>query len=75
MTKRVAAFEVIGMHCPSCAKRLEAVVRAAPGVAGARVDFLRATLTVDANDEGPAPEPTALIARADEAGFIMKLAR
>ena len=71
-----ASFSVLGLHCPSCALRLEKLLGAAPGVAYARVDFLRATAVVRAHPAASslfASEFLALVTLAEGAGF--RLAR
>jgi copper chaperone CopZ len=68
-----AAFRVLGLHCPSCALRLEKVLATAAGVVAARVDFLRATALVQADDRAASPlDVSALVARADAAGFRLE---
>jgi Cd2+/Zn2+-exporting ATPase len=59
-------FRVSGMDCADCAKSVEKVVAALPGVESARVNFGAATLTVlsSAGSELPADDITATIARA-----------
>ena len=69
-----AEFRVLGLHCPSCALRLEKVLASAPNVAAAHVDFLRATAVVRASDS-TATSPLdviALVARAEDAGFRLE---
>ena len=64
------AFDVLGLHCPGCARQLEAALAAAPGVARARVDFLKALAIVVAVDATAGPlDERALIVLAEAAGF------
>ncbi len=66
-------FRVLGLHCPSCALRLEKVLASAPGVAAAHVDLLRATAVAQVDDPATRPlDVSALVARADAAGFRLE---
>lgn len=74
MAAECATFKVLGLHCPSCALRLEKVLGGAPGVAEACVDFLGASATVRA-DADVALDPAALCARAEAVGFRLSWVR
>jgi len=64
-------FDVTGMDCADCARSVERVVGALPGVASAQVSFGTGTLTVDpASDTAGIPGLTRAVGGAvDRAGY------
>ncbi len=63
-------FNVDGMHCASCAARVERVVRSLPGVAGADVNLVANQLTALADAETASPE--AIVAAVGKAGYAAR---
>lgn len=52
-------FAVEGMHCASCAARIERIIRQMPGVTRAEVNLVEKQLSVTANPEAAPPEAIA----------------
>jgi Cu+-exporting ATPase len=63
-------WKISGMHCASCASRLENVLGGLEGVSGATVNFATSTATVDGLERGPLCE--AVETAIKTAGFAGK---
>lgn len=66
-------FDVAGMDCGDCAKTVERVVSATPGVDSANVNFAVGTLTVTANDVAIADLPRTISHNIGKAGYQAQL--
>ena len=64
---KTQALTITGMHCIDCAQKVEAALKTVPGVAGARVHYLKrqAQVTLTTEDSNPAE----LIAAVQAAGY------
>jgi len=59
---------VVGMHCANCARAVEKAIRLKmPGVADVSVSL--ATETADIRFYGPPPDPEAIVAAVEQAGY------
>jgi Cu+-exporting ATPase len=67
-TTKPIVITIEDLDCPTCAKKVEKVVAAVPGVAGVKtdVDKMTATVTPQANKM---PSPRALWEAVEKAGF------
>jgi Cu+-exporting ATPase len=65
MTAAPLRLTILGMRCAGCSAAVEKALKAVPGVSDARVNLALATAEVDA----ATPDPAALVAAVDAAGF------
>lgn len=61
-------ISVEGMHCPSCAKKIVAKLKAVPGVAEVKVNVKEELLTVSTKPKQK-PSPRALWEAIERAGY------
>jgi heavy metal translocating P-type ATPase len=64
--RQLTTFDVRGMTCAACARRVEKTLAAQPGVSGAGVNFALETATVDLNPEA---DPHSLVEAVAGAGY------
>ncbi len=62
-------FDVAGMDCGDCARTVERVAGATPGVESAQVNFAVGTLTVVPNDVATGELPRSIAHNVDRAGY------
>ncbi|MCO5216840.1 MAG: cadmium-translocating P-type ATPase [Thermomicrobiales bacterium] len=68
-TDSTLVFDVAGMDCADCARTVERVVAATPGVSSAQVNFSVGTLTVNANGNAHEDLPRSISHNVDKAGY------
>ena len=68
MSEAALRFDVEGMHCASCAQRVEETLRRQPGVSEAAVNFAIAEARVVA---APEVDVEALCRAVGDAGFTL----
>lgn len=68
MSKKKQEFDITGMHCAACVKRVENVVSKVEGVASVKVNLLTRKGSVEFND-GATVEPQTIIDAITNIGF------
>src|SRR3712207_7362964 len=68
-TERELSFEVEGMTCAACARRVESALAKSPGVSSARVNLALEKAAVDVEES---VDPDELVAAVESVGYVLK---